>query len=220
MTQVRLLVDIPEGPWIGDVSRQYPDAMFQVLTALPGDGEGFGLVWLTGADVDAILDDIVAHGTMTELSVLQQTETAATIQIQTSKPMILVAAKRAGVPVEMPVKIQNGTATVDVAGAHDRLSELGTQFAELGLDFEVEYIQERLHQDQLLTDRQQELIQLAVSMGYYDTPRECTLTELADEMDIAKSTCSETLHRAEEVIIKQFVEDLPPRMDIDPELTA
>lgn len=37
-----------------------------------------------------------------------------------------------------------------------------------------------------------------IERGYYDTPRRCTLTELADELDLAKSTCSERLHRAEE----------------------
>jgi hypothetical protein len=41
--------------------------------------------------------------------------------------------------------------------------------------------------------------------GYYDTPRDCPLTELADELEIAKSTCSGTLHRAEETIVKRFV---------------
>jgi predicted DNA binding protein len=120
----------------------------------------------------------------------------------------------------MPVEIRNGTATVDVAAAHDRLSELGEQFSAMGLAFDIEYIQQRLHPDQLLTDRQRELLQLAVSEGYYDTPRECTLTELAGEIGLAKSTCSETLHRAEEVVMKKFVEELLPRTDLDSEPVA
>lgn len=45
----------------------------------------------------------------------------------------------------------------------------------------------------------------AVEAGYYDTPRDCTLTDLAETVGLAKSTCSETLHRAEGQIIKQFV---------------
>ena len=60
--------------------------------------------------------------------------------------------------------------------------------------------------DQLLTERQQGLVRTAVDAGYYNTPRECTLTELAEIVDIATSTASETLHRAEAKIITQFVE--------------
>ncbi len=60
----------------------------------------------------------------------------------------------------------------------------------------------------------------AVEEGYYDTARTCSLTELAGEVGIAKSTCSETLHRAEETVIKQFIEDLPTPIESDTRITA
>jgi predicted DNA binding protein len=135
-------------------------------------------------------------------------------------PLLLTAAKRSGVPIEMPVEIEDGEATIDVTGAHDRLSELGRQFQELGLEFQVVYIQERLQSSQLLTEKQREAILTAVDEGYYDTPRTCSLTELADELDIAKSTASETLHRAEDVIVKEFVDDLPPQVNDDADAIA
>lgn len=40
--------------------------------------------------------------------------------------------------------------------------------------------------------------------GYYDTPRQCSLTDLADTLDVSKSTASIVLHNAEETIIKEF----------------
>ncbi len=60
--------------------------------------------------------------------------------------------------------------------------------------------------DQAESDRQATVLGAAVERGYDDTPRQCTLTELADALGVAKSTCSETLHRAEETVVKQFVE--------------
>lgn len=42
-------------------------------------------------------------------------------------------------------------------------------------------------------------------------PRRCTLTELAEAVDIAKSTCSETLQRVERTIVREFADDLPRR---------
>lgn len=215
MTQARLVVDMPEGPWISDVSRAHPDATFQVLAALPGDGPGFALVWISAPDLDAVLSDMHDHPVLSDLSVMQRTESEATVQFETSAPMLLVAAKRSGIPIEMPIEIRDGEATIDVTGAHDRLSELGQQFQDLDMDFRVEYIQERLQPSQILTEKQRELLLTAVECGYYDTPRKCSLTDLSETVGIAKSTASETLHRAEEEVIKRFVEELSPRIDVD-----
>jgi predicted DNA binding protein len=217
MPQARLRVDLPDGPWIADASRKHPETVFEILTALPEEGQGFGLLRVRSRSIDSVLEAIRDHETIEEMSIIQRTGEAATIQIVTTRPMILLAAKRAGIPIEMPVEIQDGTATVDVSAAHDRLSELGEQFSAMGIDFEIEYIQQRIDADQLLTERQRELLALAVAEGYYDTPRQCTLTELAEKIDLAKSTCSETLHRAEGIIVKKFVEELLP--DDDPEST-
>jgi len=214
MPQARLRVELPDDPWVADVSRDHPEALFEVLTALPEEGKGFGLFRFRSDSVESVLEGIRAHETIEEASVIQQTNGAATVQIVTSKPMLLLAAKRSGTPIEMPVEIKDGTAIVDVSAGHDRLSELGEQFSAMGIDFEIEYIQQRLHPNQLLTDRQQELLSLAASMGYYDTPRETTLTDLADQHGIAKSTASERLHRAEGKVIKRFAEDA---LDIDPD---
>lgn len=219
MAQAGLRIEIPEGPWIGDVSRRYPGASFRVLAAFPAEEAdreiGFGLIEVRAAALDSLLAEIGEHETMEECTVLQRAEDAATIQIRTSTPMILLAARRAGVPVEMPVEIRDGTATVEISGAHDRLSELGSRLTELGLDFEVEYIQERHPPERLLTDRQRELLAVAIERGYYDTPRRCTLTELAEETDIAKSTCSEILQRIEETVVKEFVDRLVPEIDVE-----
>lgn len=212
MTQARLSVDLPPGPWIADVSRQHPESTFRVLTAIPDEGRGIALVQIHGPDLEPILAEIDDHATVLDCSVLQRTESTATIQIETSSPTILAAAKRVGISVEMPVEIREGVATVDVAGAHEKLSSLGQQLQGMGLEFDLEYIHERRHPEQLLTYRQQEVLRTAVDMGYYDTPRGCTLTELAEELGIAKSTCSDILHRVEETIVKQFLEDLPPRI--------
>ncbi|WP_299235325.1 helix-turn-helix domain-containing protein [Natronomonas sp.] len=214
MPQARLRVELPDGPWVADVSREHPGAVFEVLTALPEEGRGVGLVRIRSDSLESVLGEIRAHGSIEHVSVVQRTDSGATVQIETNRPMILLAAKRAGMPVEMPVEIRDGTATVDVSGARERLSEFGEQLSAMGIGFELEYVRERIDPEELLTDRQRELLDLAVSEGHYDTPRRCTLTDLADELGLAKSTCSETLHRAEEVLIKEFVHELLPGIDL------
>jgi predicted DNA binding protein len=105
----------------------------------------------------------------------------------------------------MPVELSNGTLTWEVTAPSERLSELGTQLRALGLSFTIDYIQQDVADEQLLTDAQAQIVETAISEGYYDTPRTCSLTELSDSVDRAKSTVSETLHRAESKIITEFV---------------
>jgi hypothetical protein len=111
----------------------------------------------------------------------------------------------------MPLDIENGVAEVDVTGEHERVAALGKRFDEMGLDYEVERVRQRVDPVRLLTDRQQELLLAAVELGYYEVPRQSTLTEVADHVGIAKSTCSETLQRVERTVVREFVDDLPNR---------
>jgi hypothetical protein len=215
MAQARLVVTLPEGPWAADVSREFPAATFRVIAALPGEGPGFALVWITAPDVGGVLDAMESHPAVTDATVMDRGDREATVQFETSAPLLLLAAKRSGVPIEMPVEISDGDAIIDITGAADRISELGRQFDELDLDFRVRHVRKRPQASQLLTETQQDLLLRAVEEGYYDTPRTCSLTELADRVGLAKSTCSEALHRAEELAVKRLVEDLPPRVDDD-----
>lgn len=209
MAQIRLLVDLPDGPWIADVSREFPDAVFRVLTATPGESAGFALLRITTDEVDDVLAAMEAHSGLAETSVMTRSPGEATVQIEASSPLLLLAAQGAGVPIEMPVEVANGVATLDATGAHDRLSTFGDQLAGMGLSYEVEFVQQRVNPSQLLTETQLDLLLTAVEAGYYDVPRGSTLTEVAETAGIAKSTCSETLQRVERTVVREFVRDLP-----------
>jgi len=81
-------------------------------------------------------------------------------------------------PIELPVEIQDGEATIDVTGSRERLAELAEQLENFGLQYRIDHVRERLHEP-ALPDRQLEVIVAAVEAGYYDTPRRSSLTELA-----------------------------------------
>lgn len=193
------------------MSREFPDAGFRVLTAVPNEGAGFALLRLTARDVDAVLTAMRGHVALSKVSVMARGEGVATVRIETGAPLLLLAAKRSGLPIEMSLDIENGVAEVDVTGEHERVAALGKRFDEMGLDYEVERVRQRVDPVRLLTDRQQELLLAAVELGYYDVPRRSTLTEVADHVGIAKSTCSETLQRVERTVVREFVDDLPNR---------
>ncbi len=208
MPEARLELTLPEDMWIGELTRQYSDATFEILAALPDKGDGVAMTEITSDSLDNLLEDMAAYDEVTSLDVLNQTENRALVQFETTLPLLILAARDSGVPLELPFNLSNGQAVWELKASSDRLATLSNQLEQFGISFTVDYVQYNVEDNPLLTPAQQEIIQKALEMGYYDTPRQCSLTDLAEEMDRAKSTVSETMHRAEEKIIKDFAESI------------
>jgi len=96
-------------------------------------------------------------------------------------------------------------------GDDDRFAALGRRFSDAGIG--VEIVDSGSVPAHALTDAQRDLLSEAIEAGYFDTPRECTLTELADRCGIAPSTASETLRRAEGHVVKRFADRLAIGVD-------
>ncbi|MDG5777243.1 helix-turn-helix domain-containing protein [Haloarculaceae archaeon H-GB1-1] len=207
MPRARLTLTVPDGVWIGDLSRSHPAVEFRVLAALADDDAGVGLVELSGPDLDAALDAFADFESVTDVEVLQRDDGTALVQFETSEYVLLLPAQGSRVPLEMPFTIREGEATWEVTAPRDRLSTLGEQLDYFGISYTVEFVRQHVAEEPLLTDRQLDLLVTAVDLGYYDTPRRCSLTDVAEAVGIAKSTCSETMHRAESKVITQFVSE-------------
>ena len=54
-----------------------------------------------------------------------------------------------------------------------------------------------------------DVLQIAYSEGWYNTPREITLGELANKIGLGRSTVSEHLIKSESKIIQYFLEGDP-----------
>jgi hypothetical protein len=207
MPRAILTVTIPDQVWIGNLTRQHPDANFRILAAFPDGDRGTAMAEITAPELDEVLHEMETLPEVTDLELLGYPGPEALVQFETSEPLLLLPIRESGALLDLPFEVGDGDATWEVTATRDRLSDLGDQLRTLGIDFEVESVTREVETDHLLTDRQSTLVETAVEEGYYDTPRDCTLTELADAVGVAKSTASETLHRAEEKVIKEFVDD-------------
>lgn len=61
-----------------------------------------------------------------------------------------------------------------------------------------------------ISTKQMEAVRLAVEWGYYRTPKEATLEDIAAELGISKSAVSQRLRRAERTLIQSLVASHPP----------
>lgn len=206
MPRAELTISIPGDVWIGTVTRDHADAKVRVLAAMVDGEVGTGLLELSGSTVDGVLGALQERDEVSSITVLSQGQDKMLVQFETTDPLLLFPIMGSGVPLEMPFDIVGGNAHWTVTASRQHLSELGEQLEAFEIPFTVESVTHQVETNHLLTDRQESIVRAAVEHGYYDTPRRCSLTELADELGLAKSTASETLHRAEEKIVKQFVE--------------
>lgn len=83
---------------------------------------------------------------------------------------------------------------------HDRLSTHG----ELTIDRVHEF--GRRTPSSRLTDRQASALEAAVSVGYYEVPREGTIADIATVLDCSTSTAGELVRKAEAAVIGGYVE--------------
>ena len=207
MPTARLAVTLPADVWIADLSTRYPDATFRVLAALPDADTGVGLVEIVASDVDDVLACLDETDGVRVFETLYRGDDRALVQFETDDPLLLMSIRNSRAPFEPPVTIVDGVADLELTAPRERLSSLTDQFQALGLQFDVRSIRTTIDSKSVVSDGQRRLIETAVAEGYYDTPRACTLTELAEQLGIAKSTASERLHRAEGAIIRAFVAD-------------
>ncbi|MFD1634996.1 helix-turn-helix domain-containing protein [Haloplanus ruber] len=211
MPYAKLTIDLPSAIWIGEISRSFPSTTFRVLSAVPSGDAGFGLLEIESAEMPDVLDALEDRSGISSLELMQQTDDTVIVQFETSEPLLLLSIQESGAPIELPVTIRDGEAVIELTASRDRLSEFGRQLDAFGMSYTLNRVYDATESPNLLTDGQQELLVTAVEMGYYDTPRESTLTDVAEAADLAKSTASVTLHRAEERVIKEFVTE---RLDV------
>lgn len=208
MPEAKISAHIPEGIWVREVSTNHSDTVFRVISAVPGDRQGVGVVEVDGEGYEEALEEIPRHENISEMEVLWENdeEEKALIQIHTNKPLILQRASRSGVPIEMPFEIQDGVGEWELRASHESLSELGSTFDSMGVNYTIEYVRDVEDDGDFLTEKQREVVEVAHELGYYDIPREASLSDVADKLGVAKSTCSETLHRAEGKVMDRFLE--------------
>lgn len=92
-----------------------------------------------------------------------------------------------------------GEATA-LSAFHGELSDLGEPTIERVREFE------RSRSPSSLTDRQRAALEAAVSLGYYEVPREGTVADIASVLDCSTSTAGELVRKAEAAVIRNYTE--------------
>jgi predicted DNA binding protein len=206
MPRVQLKINAAaEEDWLATVSTEFPDAEFRVLASHPTHDGLLGIADVTTSDADTLVREFDGAPEVRSYEVVHTDEQTLLIQYVIPMPGSYEALRASGNLPRFPAVMQNGWLHTEMTASHERLAEFTDELTAEDIPYEIQSLTQSYDPIDLLTDRQRKFITEAVERGYYDSPRGCTLTELAGRFEVAKSAASGILHRGEGRIIKQFV---------------
>ena len=92
-----------------------------------------------------------------------------------------------------------------LACTQDELKKLIENLEKSEFNYELIWKSKFFEEDNEISQREREILLLALKFGYFETPKRIKLEEIAKSLGISKSTASELLRRALKKVIKKFV---------------
>ena len=122
---------------------------------------------------------------------------------------LIALAQKYALIIDTPLKFtETGGLRTTIIGTHDMLRQALQETPE-NVRFSVEqagqYSPQRQDIAALLTERQLEVFQTAIDLGYYQIPRQATHEDIAGELDCAPSTVDEHLRKAESRVLSSLL---------------
>ncbi len=198
----RIKIKFPEQLWISEIFKNFPDIKMEISHFLPYDLEksiGNSVIEIMHYNVASILEEVSNHPSVFELSVLEKEENKIKFNVKTKDPYLLYAIIKCGVLVDFPVRVEEGFAYWRLISSRDRIDQLLTLFEEKNINFEllrigispynIEDEKYKLTLDEL------NILDKAISSGFFEIPRKISLEELANEMGKSKSALSVMLRK-------------------------
>lgn len=105
------------------------------------------------------------------------------------------------------VFLASGAIQFEAVGESTALSSFTEELSDLGeLTIQQVHEFERTNAPSQLTDRQRAALDAAVAVGYYEIPREGTITDIATRLGCSSSTAGELVRKAEAAVIRDYIQ--------------
>lgn len=192
---------------LGQVLSGPPSMNIELERIVPTGDAVMPFLWVEGDDYDAFDEKVLASTHVDELVELDNLEDSTLYRIRWN-----------GTHNDIIQGISETGATI--LGAHndsgwefhirfndqDSLSQFHNYCSEQDIDIQIlrtYTVTERTESHHMfdLTDEQREAIILGLREGYFDTPSEASLSELADELDITQQAVSKRIRRGEKQVL-------------------
>lgn len=204
----RIKIKFPDKLWISELFKNFPDLKMEISYFLPYDLEksiGNSIIEIMHYNIDSIIQEIRNHPSVFEFSILEQEDKKVKFNVKTKDPYLLYAVIKCGVLINFPVRVKDGYAYWRLISSRKSIDQLLTLFEQRNIDFELLRIGKSpylLEDDKhKLTYNESNVLDEAISLGFFEIPRNISLEELANKLGKSKSALSVMLRK----IIKKKV---------------
>jgi hypothetical protein len=205
MIGARFRIRLPPDLYITDLSRSFPDTTFRLLSGVRTGDTANELGEAVNSDPGAVASAFRAHDAIDEFEVLNQTDGRLLATYETTDVDLYAFVEDVEFPPEFPIEVRDGHYEFDLTGTRAEFDQFRATLEDIKAPYELLSKVGEERSDRLLTRRQEELLAAGLREGYFEVPRGCTLADLADTMDVDKSTASGVIRRAQARLVAWYL---------------
>jgi predicted DNA binding protein len=194
-----------EGVWVTAVTTRFPAATLRLLTGVPMGDRALELGEVRADDPEPVVDAIRSHPDISAYNRLWTGDGRAIAQYEAVEQGLYEFLWSSSLPPEFPIVVENGVMEFDLTATRAQFEAFGDALEAGEQEYELLSVVHAAEEAAVLTDRQRECVTTALRMGYFEVPRRVRLKQVADALDIDKSTASETIRRATARVMEQFL---------------
>ncbi|WP_225335257.1 helix-turn-helix domain-containing protein [Halomicrobium urmianum] len=213
-TEATFTIPSDEFP-LGTVFDRLPDVTVELERIIPAQDVVVPYFWVRGAVVDDIEGAFADHPGVVDIRLVDSVSDEYLLRVEWTLEYagVLSALTETQVPLVKAV----GTSkqwTFDVRG--DDRSDIAA-FQQRCRELDIPVTLTKLHAltpietaaETALTDAQREALVLAYDQGYFNSPRDVTMTELGEELGISQQAVASRLRRGIDRVLGSTVSELP-----------
>ena len=205
-TVAEFTLDSHEFP-LGTVFAELPDITVQLERIIPDANGVVPYFWVRGTETDTIVNQFSEHPGVTDIEFVDSADGEHLMRCQwvPEHDIVLDALIEPDVVLLSAVGTEKKW-TFEIRGES---REAIATFRNYCHEHEIPIRLTELHALEPrgarpeLTEKQREALILAFERGYFDSPRETTLREIADELDITQQSLSSRLRRGNRRLIEE-----------------
>lgn len=208
---------VPSGEFmLEETFRELPEIRIEIERVVATDEFVTPYFWMVGCD-DAVFEAAVANDpTIEELRRLDSFEEGTLYRADWTErnDAFVFAYLEVGTTI-LEAKGEDGQWELRMRfDDREHLAQLRDFFSENGISFTLVELHALTHPRSPgqygLTEKQEEALVTAWDMNYFETPREVTLSEIADELGISEQAVSNRLRRGYDRLIANTLRITPP----------
>jgi|GEM_PF-3105165 len=182
------------------IARRFAGLRLEFLSTHEADETVASVIAVYAEEVRAVVD-VMAGWDEHEVAVIETGPGVAIVRVRGPVPEGYRVIEDIAVAPLYPIVVTEGYLHVEYLLPEAEVSTFREALDRRGVHFTVEGVSSRYTPEGRITDRQREVVSLAIELGYYELPRAISQAELAARLEVDGSVVNRILRRAERQLI-------------------